>query len=583
MQQLSWRIGGEQGEGIESSGDFWAKVLNLQGHYLYAFRAFSSRIRGGHTHYSLRIASENIGTLSNKLDFLIAFDKESLELSLSELHADSLVLLDEQLNLDTEFSKVLQIPFTEILQGKKLMQQKGVFALGCCAALLELPLASMHISLQEEFLKKGPAIIEQNILALELGYNYALSNFQEFVGCLKLPQTTANAQRKLFALGNEALALGAVSAGARFMSAYPITPSSEIMEYLVKKLPEYGGIVVQTEDEIAACTMAIGAAYAGARALTATSGPGLSLMAESIGLACMTETPLVIYNTQRGGPSTGLPTKHEQSDLLAAIYNTHGDTAKIVIVPSSIEEAFYDSFEAFNLAEEYQCPVIVLTDLQLSLAKQTVPSLSIADLEIRRGQLSTGVLPEIASPNYFARYNLNTVDGVSPRVIPGTKHGVCLATGLEHDIYGKPSENKAMRIAQSEKRLAKLNVFLNNYTKQLSNSCNSSEVDLLIIGMGATYACIQETQKLLEATGLAIRHAHIHLVAPFPVLQVQNCLKNAKKIIVLEHNATGQLRQLIMGNVVNCPPIKSILQYDGDIITPQVLKDKCLEVLANGN
>ena len=247
--------------------------------------------------------------------------------------------------------------------------------------------------------------METNRLALETGYEYIKNNYHDLLAAFTMPELE-NPQPKLFMLGNEAVALGALTSGAKFMSAYPITPSSEIMEYMVKYAPAEGGVMLQTEDEISACTMAIGAAHAGARAFTATAGPGLSLMAEAIGLAEMTETPLVVIDTQRGGPSTGLPTKHEQSDLMAAIYNTHGDTAKIVISPSSIEESFYDTFEAFNLAEEYQCPVIVLSDLQLSLGKQSVTSLDYGKLQVRRGKLVKDGLPEIKSPEYFKRYDL---------------------------------------------------------------------------------------------------------------------------------------------------------------------------------
>ncbi len=221
-------------------------------------------------------------------------------------------------------------------------------------------------------------------------------------------------------IGNDAIALGALAGGSRFMAAYPITPASEIMEYLIKKLPQFGGTVIQTEDEIAACTMAIGANYAGVRTLTASAGPGLSLMMEAIGLAGITETPIVIVDTQRGGPSTGLPTKQEQSDLMAMIYGTHGEIPKVVIAPSTVQEAFYDMVEAFNIAEEYQCPVIVLTDLQLSLGKQTVEPLEYDKIEIRRGKLVTGELPEIPDKGCFKRYEV-TEDGVSPRVLPGMK------------------------------------------------------------------------------------------------------------------------------------------------------------------
>ena len=221
-------------------------------------------------------------------------------------------------------------------------------------------------------------------------------------------------------------------------------------------MPKVGGTVIQTEDEIAACTMAIGANYAGVRTLTASAGPGLSLMMEAIGLAGITETPLVIVDTQRGGPSTGLPTKQEQSDLMAMIYGTHGEIPKIVMAPSTVEEAFYDIVEAFNLSEEYQVPVIFLTDLQLSLGKQTVEPLKLDKVEIRRGKLDLEAeLPERENKAYFKRYEV-TEDGVSPRVLPGMKNGVHHVTGVEHDETGKPSESALNRKDQMDKRFRKM-------------------------------------------------------------------------------------------------------------------------------
>lgn len=368
-----------------------------------------------------------------------------------------------------------------------------------------------------------------------------------------------------------------MTSGAKFMSAYPITPSSEIMEYMVKYAPAEGGVMLQTEDEISACTMAIGAAHAGA--FTATAGPGLSLMAEAIGLAEMTETPLVVIDTQRGGPSTGLPTKHEQSDLMAAIYNTHGDTAKIVISPSSIEESFYDTFEAFNLAEEYQCPVIVLSDLQLSLGKQSVTSLDYGKLQVRRGKLVKDGLPEIKSPEYFKRYDLEAEGSISMRVLPGTPNGISLGTGLEHDEVGRPSENRAMRTAQSDKRLRKVRSVVDTFESPLYEDAPYPQSDLLIIGMAGTRAVISEVAEELREKGLRVNHVQIRLLSPFPVCALNHYLQEAKKIVVVEHNATAQLARLIKMNVPPCPELHSILKYNGDIFYKEELLAKCKEVL----
>ncbi len=256
------------------------------------------------------------------------------------------------------------IPFTDIASELGTSLMKNMVAVGASSAVLGLDETAYLDVVEEIFGRKGEQVVQKNMEAIKRGSQYMKELLGEKVNMMRLEK--ADGQKRMFMIGNDAIAFGAVAGGARFMSAYPITPASEIMEYLIKKLPKVGGTVIQTEDEIAACTMAIGANYAGVRTLTASAGPGLSLMMEAIGLAGITETPLVIVDTQRGGPSTGLPTKQEQSDLMAMIYGTHGEIPKIVMAPSTVEEAFYDIVEAFNLSEEYQVPVIFLTDLQLS-------------------------------------------------------------------------------------------------------------------------------------------------------------------------------------------------------------------------
>lgn len=451
-------------------------------------------------------------------------------------------------------------------------------ALGITAALLGIDTAKLLPLLEKQYGRKGAEVMATNRLALETGHDYIKNNYADLLGTFTMPELE-NPQPKLFMLGNEAIALGALTAGAKFMSAYPITPSSEIMEYMVKYAPDEGGVMLQTEDEIAACTMAIGASYAGARAFTATAGPGLSLMAEAIGLAEMTETPLVLVDTQRGGPSTGLPTKHEQSDLMAAIYNTHGDTGKIVLSPSSIEEAFYYTFEAFNLAEEYQCPVIVLSDLQLSLGKQSVTSLDYDKLQIRRGKLVKEGLPEIKSPEYFKRYDLDAEDNISLRALPGTPNGISLGTGLEHDEVGRPSENKAMRTDQTNKRLRKMRGVIDTFDQPLYEDAPYAQSDLLIIGMAGTRAVISEVADELREKGLRVNHVQMRLLSPFPVCALNHYLQEAKKIVVVEHNATAQLARLIKMNAPPCPELHSILKYNGDIFYKEELLAKCKEVL----
>lgn len=580
MSEVSWKLGGQQGEGIESSGDIVATALNRLGYYLYGYRHFSSRIKGGHTNYNIRISLTPISTISKQLDMLIAFDQETIDRNAHELKSQGIILADEKCNpriKSGEDIELCPVPFSQIATSCGSSIMKNSVALGVTAILLGVDLTAFSLVIQEVFSKKSKEVIDNNLSAFHAGAQFIHENANHLLGNYSLPKIEP--VKRMFMMGNEAIALGAMAAGARFMAAYPITPASEIMEYMIKKLPALGGAVIQTEDEIAACTMAIGANYAGARAFTATSGPGLSLMAEAIGLAGMTETPLVVVNTQRGGPSTGLPTKNEQSDVMTAIYHTHGDIPKVVLSPSTVEEAFYDTIEAFNLAEEYQCPVIILTDLQLSLGKQTVDLFNYEKIEIRHGHLiEDRVLPRLNQGEYFKRFQV-TKDGISPRVLPGTTNGMHLITGLEHDEMGKPTEEAGNRVVQMDKRFRKLSALGDSYHIPIYVNAPYEEAELLIIGMTSSRGAIEEAITQLRAENRKVNHAQIRLLHPFPTKQLQPLYFAAGKVMVIEQNATGQLAQLIKMNLSDDGRMINLLQYDGGIFHGPSIYEKCKEVL----
>ena len=574
INQLSWKVGGQQGEGIESTGEIFSIALNRLGYYLYGYRHFSSRIKGGHTNNKIRVSTTKVRSIADDLDILVAFDQETIDLNYKELHEKGIIIADSKINPkkpeDTKAS-MYAVPFTEIATDLGTSLMKNMVAVGATCAVLNLEINVFEDVVQEIFGKKGQQVVDKNMEAIKAGFDY-LKNQLTDTQIMELEK--ADGQKRLFMIGNDAIALGALAGGCRFMAAYPITPASEIMEYLIKQLPPLGGAVIQTEDEIAAVTMAIGANYGGVRAITASAGPGLSLKMEAIGLSGITETPLVIVDTQRGGPSTGLPTKQEQSDLMAMIYGTHGEIPKIVMAPSTVQEAFYDAAEAFNLAEEYQCPVILLTDLQLSLGKQTVDPLDYSKVEIRRGKLLQGELPE--TTGYFKRYEV-TEDGVSPRVIPGMKYGVHHVTGVEHDETGKPSEAAANRDAQMDKRFRKIeNVKFNT---PVYKNAPHEEADLLIIGFNSTRGAIEEAVTRLEKDGLKVNHAHIRLIHPFPTDELLPLVNSAKKIAVVENNATGQLANIIKMNVGNIDKINKVLKYNGNPFLPHEVYTKCKELL----
>jgi 2-oxoglutarate ferredoxin oxidoreductase subunit alpha len=576
ISQLSWKIGGQQGEGVESTDKIFSTALNRLGYYLYGYRHFSSRIKGGHTNNKIRISTKPIRAISDDLDILVAFDQETIDLNAYELRANGVIVADAKFNPvvpEGITARLFPVPITAIAEELGTSLFKNMAASGASWALLGLPLEVFNKAVEEEFGRKGAAVVEKNIEAVRKAAEFIL----EANGgpMLEFQLEPADGKEKLFMIGNDAIALGALAGGCRFMPAYPITPASEIMEYLIKTLPKFGGTVIQTEDEIAAVTMAIGANYGGVRTMTASAGPGLSLMMEAIGLAGMTETPIVIVDTQRGGPSTGLPTKQEQSDLNAMIYGTHGEIPKIVLSPSTIEECFYDSIEAFNLAEKYQCPVILLTDLQLSLGKQSSELLDYNKIQIDRGRLIQSELPPTEENKLFKRYEYAN-DGVSPRVIPGQKYGIHHVTGVEHDQEGRPSESTDNRKKMMDKRMEKLKHV--KVTNPILVDAPHEQPELLIIGMGSTGGTIDEARARLADKGIATNHITVRLMHPFPAEELKPYMEKAKTVVVVENNATGQLASLIKLNVGYADKIKSLLKYNGNPFLPAEITTFCQEL-----
>ncbi|MEI7026294.1 2-oxoacid:acceptor oxidoreductase subunit alpha [Paenibacillus sp. y28] len=578
ISQLSWKIGGQQGEGVESVDRIFSTALTRLGYYLYGYRHFSSRIKGGHTNNKIRISTKPIRAISDDLDILVCFDQESIDVNVHELRKGGVVVADAKCNPvlpEGVDARLFPVPITGIAEELGTSLMKNMVATGASWALLGLPQELLNKAVEEEFSRKGQAVVDKNIEATIRGAQFIL----ELAGgpLKEFEMEPADGKQKLFMIGNDAIGLGALAAGCRFMPAYPITPASEVMEYLIKRLPKFGGAVIQTEDEIAAVTMAIGGNYGGVRTMTASAGPGLALMMEAIGLSGMTETPVVIVDTQRGGPSTGLPTKQEQSDLNALIYGTHGEIPKIVIAPSTVEECFYDMIEAFNLAEQYQVPVIVATDLQLSLGKQTAEMLDYNRIQIDRGALVTGELPELTDNAMFKRYELNE-SGISPRVIPGMKHGLHHVTGVEHGEDGRPSESPVNRKKMMDKRLGKLKNL--RITDAIHVDAPNENPDILVIGMSSTGGTIDEARARLAAEGIKTNHITVRQIFPLPVEDLQPHLEKAKKVVVVENNATAQLASLIKLYAGYADKVESMLKYDGTPFLPAEITTHCRGLFA---
>ncbi|WP_337983345.1 2-oxoacid:acceptor oxidoreductase subunit alpha [Lysinibacillus sp. C5.1] len=576
LHQLSWKVGGQQGEGIESTGEIFSMAMNRLGYFLYGYRHFSSRIKGGHTNNKITVRPTEVRSIADDLDILVAFDQETIDVNYKELTEKGIILADakfEPVKPEDSKAPLFAVPFTEVAAELGTTLMKNMVAIGATASLLNLEDAVFQNVVDDIFGKKGEEVVQKNMEAIARGHDMMNELLGDRVGEWAL--APADGKRRMFMIGNDAVALGALAAGTRFMAAYPITPASEIMEYLIKKLPKFGGAVIQTEDEIAAATMAIGANFGGVRSFTASAGPGLSLMMEAIGLSGMTEQPLVVIDTQRGGPSTGLPTKQEQSDLMAMLYGTHGEIPKVVIAPSTMEEAFFDTIQAFNIAEELQLPVILMTDLQLSLGKQTVEPFDYNKIEIRRGKIVTDDIDASADKAYFKRYE-DTEDGISPRVLPGHLNGIHHVTGVEHDETGKPSEATGNRRAQMDKRFRKLEAL--KFDTPVYKNAPHEEADVLLVGFNSTRGAIEEVQERLNAQGMKVNHAHIRLIHPFPSAEMAPLVAKAKKVIVVENNYTGQLANIMKMNIGGHDKIEMITKYNGTPFLPGELENRVKEL-----
>ncbi len=570
-------MGGQQGQGVESCGEILGRVLAQEGYSLFSQRLFASRIKGGHTTIALRISSKPVATIGERVDNLVALDQETIDMHGPEVSQGGIIIADAAVKphwAGATNSRMLALPITDIAKKYGSLQMKNIVALGMSASLLGFPAEPFNRFIAERFGKKGAEIVEKNQLAFKEGEEAVKAAMagQFSIGKLPVPEK----RNQFYLMGNEATALGAIAAGSKFMASYPITPASEIMEYMIKAMDKLHGTVVQTEDELSSCMMAMGASYAGARGFTATSGPGFSLMSESISMAEIAEIPVVIINVMRAGPSTGMATKVEQSDLMAAIYSGHGDKGKIVIAPSNMEDCFYATQEAFNMADKYQCPVIVLSDLEFGLCKQSVPAFDLNRIPIDRGNLVTEGLPELKWPDYFDRFNV-VPDGISPRTIPGVKNGMFLSTGLEHNSYGKPAEAPAIRCEQMNKRLRKFD-HVSDYFQPFTLRHKEEECDLLIIGIASTGGAISEAADRLEEYGYQVNHLQLRLLEPFPAEELFSYIHGARKVLIVEENATAQLKQIFKMHFPGPDNFRSLLQYDGTPILASAIVKRAEEV-----
>ncbi|OYD07814.1 2-oxoacid:acceptor oxidoreductase subunit alpha [Paludifilum halophilum] len=580
MPQLTWKVGGAQGEGIDSTGEIFATTLNRLGFYVFSYRHFMSLIKGGHTNYKVRVTPSQSGYHGDELDLLIAFDQSTIDENWKELSEGGVLIYDSSRISSPDFPGdknflLCPVPITEMAKEAGSSIMRNMVASGVTAAMVGLPRHAFDPLIVERFGKKGEKVVASNKVAIQAGYDFALKRFGQRKE-LPQPQPEEDGGGHLFLSGNEAVALGALAAGCRFLAAYPITPATEIMYTALNHFPQYGGKVVQAEDEIAACIMAIGANYAGTRAMTSTSGPGFTLMQESIGLSGVTETPMVIVNVMRSGPGTGLPTKTEQSDLNEMLYGTHGEIPRIVLTPTTVTECFRYAAEAFNLAETYQCPVILATDLFLGMSKQSVPFEEIDGVQVRIERASRIGDADLAAMGNgeYRRYRV-TESGISPRSIPGQKNGRFVAMSNEHDEGATEEiEDSRNRVEQMSKRMRKLDGWdVDAFGYVYDGPEESTEITL--VGFGSTRAQIGEAAARLRERGVKTGHLQLRAVKPFPETSVCRLLSGASRIVVVENNSTGQLAEVIRARVGFHDRITHCLKFDGDPFTVQEILNHC--------
>ncbi len=599
------RMGGESGEGVKSTGELFAQVAARAGFKVLTFQTYPAEIKGGHSVYQVRLSSEDLYTEGAALDILLAFNQEGYDKSYEELHDDGLLLYDDGAVTDFHYEqggkRALALPMTKIAKGElKFELGKNVVAVGMLAALFGMDVEPINRLLTEKFLRKGEDVVAKNKQAFQLGFRYIEESFPERANYYL--KAGAVEEDSIIISGNQLLSMGCIAGGCTHLFGYPITPASDIMEFLAGELPKVGGAVVQAEDEIASMGMVLGASYTGKRAMTSTSGPGLSLMVEMLGLSGMAEIPAVIVDVQRTGPSTGMPTKQEQGDLNMAVYAGHGEFPRIVLAPTDVADCFWRAIDAFNFAERYQVPVILLSDTTLSVRTQSIhkPDLSkikliprvlydptaSANATLDQHTLSTpvaqhgnGTLPEndgegdevdmeLAASRGFELYQRYAVteDGVSPMSIPGQAGGQYTSSGLEHNEFSRPRYDVINHTRMTDKRHRKLIGAAQNAPEPFRAGDPAAELGIITWGSatGVAYEALLEAQK----QGVKLDLIAPRMIWPIPTQQLDDFIASKRVIIIPEVNFSGQFANLLNThyrkdfvrlNVYGGAPLKSSL------------------------
>lgn len=604
INNFSWLIGGEAGVGIQSAGRFLALACSRAGLRVFGNAEYPSLIRGGHNSNLIRVADHEVSIHTEHVDLLLAMNRETLDLHLGELSAGGGVIYDGEVLADYDCygklsdaartnpdSRIFKIPL------KKLAIEKGggeitrnTVGVAASLALLGLPADFLLTVLREEFARKGEDVIALNLAAAQAGYDYVLENFvvraaaalgdspaggqgrhaQTDFAFQLLPQT--DQPRRMLISGNEVVCLAALKAGVKLVAEYPMTPTSTVLHMMAARAKDFQVIVKHTEDELAAMNMVVGASWAGVRAMTATSGGGFALMSEALGMAGMIETPAVVYEAQRGGPSTGLPTRTEQSDLQFAMHASQGEFPRLVVAPGDYREMFYKTFEAFNIAEKFQMPAIILGDKHLGESLKNIEPFETKDLTVERGKMVTdqAEMTRLLDHGYrsadggFLRYKISE-DGVSYRTLPGLKGGRHRASTDEHDESGDLTETPENRTAMHAKRMRKLASCLavlpapelvgpgldGAFTAGPAFGAvgapedRKAPADITFVTWGSPKDAVLEVMQRLFLEGVRANMLQIVYFVPFHAEAVREALEGARLTVGVEMNQQAQMAAYI--------------------------------------
>jgi len=580
-------IGGAAGDGVASAGNTLALSVARQGQAVYAYNSYQSVIRGGHSWLRIRVSAKKPLNQGDQVDALIALNQDTLDRHLQELIGGGVALYNSAKLKPTygppEGVQLCPLPVPNLTPAyKDLPVMQNTVAVGAVISLMGLEFRGLESVLESTFAKK-PQVVKVNVEAARAGYDYAAAHFTPLSRPLR--QTS---QEWALATGNELLAMGAAFAGCKFYCAYPMSPATHILEWFAGHGKELGVCVRQVEDEISVINMTIGASHMGARGMCATSGGGLALMTEAIGLSGMLETPVVVVNVQRAGPSTGVPTKTEQGDLNQAFGASQGDFPRIIIAPLSMPDCFSTPALAFNVADRYQCPVIILSDLLMSEGNETVdPALLDVEFPIDRGELITQAPGgsdgnEVAAGEPYLRYK-DTESGISPRAVPGVPGHIYVAASDEHDedgvLISDVFTDTVRRKKMADKRSRKMATVLEHLPAPKLEGPVDAEVTL--VGWGSTWGVLTESVERLNREGISTSHLQVKFLVPFHVTEVSAILGKSRGVIIVENNQSGQFARHLRAET-GIVAKGHIRKYDGEPFEPKHIVAGVKEILKKG-